>query len=288
MNFISRFALTCLLGASIAPNLAAADSLSELAQRTHYHGIAFARSGTSTLLLATHHGVFAVDKNGNATQASIVQDYMGFSATPTDPLTYFASGHPQTGGNSGFLKSVDGGATWNKISDGVSGPVDFHQMDVSLADPHTIYGGYGRLQVSHDDGQTWAKAGPLPNQIISIAASGQSVERIYAATQAGLLISADGGGSWKPLAFASEVVSMVRTGPKGELYAFVLGKGLLRADEKDPANWKPLSNNFGEAIPLHMAINSTDNAWLALTTQDNAVLESHDAGASWKPYGTQP
>ncbi len=288
MNFISRLVLACLVGASIAPSFALAESLSELAQRTHYHGIAFARSGTNILLLATHHGLYAVDKNGNATQASAVQDYMGFSASPTDPLVYFASGHPQTGGNSGFLKSVDGGASWNKISDGVSGPVDFHQMDVSLADPHTIYGGYGRMQVSHDDGQTWAKAGPLPNQMVAIAASGQSVDKIYAATQAGLLISADGGGSWKPLAFASEVVSMIRTGPQGELYTFVLGKGLLRAEENDATIWKSLSNSFGDAIPLHMAINSTDNAWLALTTQNNTVLESHDGGITWKPFGTQP
>ena len=288
MNFISRFAFACLLGASIAPNIAAAESLSELAQRTHYHGIAFVRSGTNTLLLATHHGLFAVDRNGNATQASVIHDYMGFSASPADPLIYFASGHPEAGGNSGILKSIDGGATWNKISDGINGPVDFHQMDVSLADSHTIYGGYARLQVSHDDGQTWAKAGPLPQQLVAIAASALSVQRVYAATQAGLLLSADGGGSWQPLAFAGEVVSMVRTGPKGELYAFVLGKGLLRANEEDSANWKSLSNNFGDSIPLHMAISSTDASWLALTTQDNTVLESHDAGASWKPFGTKP
>lgn len=98
MNFISRFALVCLFGASIALSDASAESLSELVQKTHYHGNAFARSGTNTLLLATHHGLYALDKNGNATQASVVQDYMGFSASPTDPLIYFASGHPQTGG----------------------------------------------------------------------------------------------------------------------------------------------------------------------------------------------
>ncbi len=288
MNYISRFALACLIGASVVPGFASAESLSELAQRTHFHGIAFARPGTTELLLATHHGLFAVGKDGNVKQASSVQDYMGFSASPTDPLTYFASGHPQTGGNSGFLKSVDGGANWSKISDGLNGPVDFHQMDVSLADPHTIYGGYRQLQVSHNDGKTWAKAGPLPDQLIAIAASSRSVDRVYAATKAGLLISDDGGGSWTPLAFAGEAVSMVRTGPKGEIYTFVLGKGLLRGGEQDPATWKPLSNNFGEAIPLHMAINSADESWLALTTQDNAVLESHDGGSSWQPFGSQP
>ena len=288
MNFITRLAIGFLVLATIAPDLAFAEPLAELAQRTHYHGIAFARSGTNILLLATHHGIFGVDKYGNATQASIIHDYMGFSASPADPLIYFASGHPQTGGNAGFLKSIDGGATWKKISDGAGGPVDFHQMDVSLADPKTIYGGFGRLQVSRDSGQSWATAGALPNKLIAIAASAVAVDRIYAATEGGLMLSTDAGGSWKPLAFTGEVVSLVRTGPKGELFAFVLGKGLMRANEEDTTTWKSLSNNFGEAIPLHLAINVTDASWLALTTQDNAVLESHDGGATWSSFGSKP
>ena len=288
MKYISHLTVICLAVASIAIAKAEAEPLSELAKHTHYHGIAFARSGSSTLLLATHHGIFAVDKTGNATQVSVTQDYMGFSANWDDPLIYFASGHPQAGGNSGSLKSVDGGATWNKLSDGAGRLVDFHQMDVSLIDPKTIYGGYGVMQVSHDGGQNWVKTGPLPDKLISIAASSVSVDRIYAAAQTGLLVSSDSGGNWKPLAFADEVVSLVRTGSKGELLAFVLGKGLMQASEVEPASWKSLSNNFGEAIVLNLAINRSDASWLALTTQDNAILESHDGGANWAPFGKQP
>jgi photosystem II stability/assembly factor-like uncharacterized protein len=285
MKTISRIAFIFATFTFVSATHALAETLQELATKTHYHGIAFARSGTAVLLLASHHGLFAVDKAGNATQVSVVQDYMGFSPEPSDPLTYFASGHPHTGGNSGFLKSVDGGATWKQISSGVNGPVDFHQMDVSPADPQTIYGNYGGLQVSHDGGNTWAAVGPVPDSLIAIAASSVKAETLYAATKNGLHISVNGGVNWQPLAFDGEVVGMVKSGPKGMLLAFVLGKGLMKATEEKPMEWTSVSNGFGDAIVLHLAINPKNNTQLALTTQDNAVLESKDNGVTWVPFG---
>jgi photosystem II stability/assembly factor-like uncharacterized protein len=210
---------------------------------------------------------------------------MGFSPGPSDPLTYFASGHPHTGGNSGFLKSIDGGATWKQISSGVDGPVDFHQMDVSPADPRTIYGNYGGLQVSHDGGNIWESVGPAPDNLIAIAASSVKAEILYAATKNGLHISIDGGVNWQPLAFDGEVVSMVKNGPHGVLMAFVLGKGLMKTTEEKPLEWTSVSNAFGDAIVLHLAINPADSTQLALTTQDNSVLESRDSGATWAAFG---
>ena len=285
MKLISRFAFACSVLALVSAAPASAEPLKELAAKTHYHGIAFARSGSAVLLLASHHGLFAVDKTGDATQVSPMQDYMGFSPGPADPLTYYASGHPHEGGNSGFLKSIDGGATWKQISAGVDGPVDFHQMDVSPADPQTIYGSYGSLQISRDGGQTWTIAGTPPQKLVAIAASGIKAEQLYAATQNGLFMSIDAGASWQPLAFDGDVVSMVKIGPKGALLAFVLGKGLMKASEDKPGEWTSLSNGFGESIPLHLAISSTDSKWLALTTQDNAVMESRDGGFTWTPFG---
>ncbi|MGH6906818.1 MAG: WD40/YVTN/BNR-like repeat-containing protein [Aestuariivirga sp.] len=266
---------------------ASAETIKELAQHTHFHGIAFARSGTAKLLLATHHGLFAVDAEGSATQVSAIQDYMGFSPDPSNPLIYYSSGHPAGGGNSGFLKSADGGATWTQVSAGAGGPVDFHQMDVSPADPATIYGIYGNVQVSHDGGANWSVAGPAPGQVIAIAASVRDADSLYAATKAGLEMSNDGGKSWSGLAFNGEVVSTVETGADGALYAFVIGRGLMLGKDGETGGWPPLSNGFGEAIPLHMAVDPADGKHLALTTQNNEVLESHDGGKSWVAFAGQ-
>lgn len=285
MNTICKTASAISIVAFAAISAASAETLEVLAGQTHYHGIAFARSGTATLLLASHHGLFALAKDGEATRVSPVQDYMGFSPDPVDPLGYYASGHPAGGGNSGFLKSADGGATWKQLSPGVGGPVDFHQMDVSPAGPQTIYGTYGELQVSRDGGQSWSVAGTPPTGLIALAASGLKANQLYAATKQGLYVSADAGASWAPLGFAGEVVSTVKVGPDGSLLAFVLGRGLMKASENKPDDWTMLSNGFGEAIPLHIAVNAANPSQLALTTQENAVLESNDGGATWAPFG---
>jgi photosystem II stability/assembly factor-like uncharacterized protein len=288
MKNVIRITFVCAAVALGITTPVSAEALKDLADHTHYHGIAFARSGSATLLLATHHGIFAVDMAGTATQVSPVHDYMGFAPDPYNPLNYYASGHPSGGGNSGFLKSTDGGATWEELSAGAGGPVDFHQMDVSPVDPKVIYGVYGDFQVSRDGGETWLIAGKPPAKLISIAASGAKVGQIYAATQNGLHMSADAGASWQPLVFDGEVVSTIKAGPNGTLLAFVLGRGFLKTTEDKPKDWTVLSNSFGNAIPLHVAIDPADDNHLALTTQANDVLESRDGGSTWTPFGKAP
>jgi len=290
MNTISKLAFAGSAIAIAAVSLcaispASTETLEVLASKTHYHGIAFARSGTATLLLASHHGLFALAKGGETTLVSPVQDYMGFSPNPADPLGYYASGHPAGGGNSGFLKSTDGGASWKQLSSGAGGPVDFHQMDVSPADPKTIYGSFGDLQVSRDGGENWSITGKPPGGLIALAASSVSADQLYAATKQGLYVSSDAGASWQPLKFKGEVVSTVKVGPEDSLFAFILGRGLMKTSEKKPDEWTVLSKGFAKAIPLHIAIDPANPSHLALTTQENGVLESIDGGATWAPFG---
>jgi hypothetical protein len=59
----------------------------------------------------------------------------------------------------------------------------------------------------------------------------------------------------------------------------------MKASESKPDEWTLLSNGFGDAIPLHLAINPADFNHLALTTQENSVLESIDGGTTWAPFG---
>src|SRR3546814_14838972 len=77
-----------------------------------------------------------------------------------------------------FIVSRDGGQSWAKLSDGAGGPVDFHQMDISKADPQVIYGVFGELQKSTDGGQSWSRVGPAPEGIIGLAASSIDADRL--------------------------------------------------------------------------------------------------------------
>jgi photosystem II stability/assembly factor-like uncharacterized protein len=270
----------------------ASTTVQALAEETHFHGIAVDPSDPSRLYLATHHGLYAVAADGSATRLSPVQDFMGFTPHPTDPSILYASGHPAGGGNLGFIASEDGGESWSQLAEGVGGPVDFHQMDVSPADPDTIYGAYaGQLQVSRDGGRTWEAVGPAPEGLIDLAASSKDPSTLYTATQSGLLKSEDGGRSWQGAHWLRQPATMVHVTPNGAVYAFVVGTGLIETMEPK-LSWQTVSKDgFGGDYALHFSVDSRSPSKLYAITFDpqsheQAVLASDDAGKTWAPLGS--
>lgn len=272
-------------------SLSAAETrVSALAEETHFHGIAVDPADPSRIYLATHHGFYAIARDGSASRISATRDdFMGFVPHPLDPSLLYASGHPKSGGNLGIIASRDGGKSWTKLADGVGGPVDFHQMDVSKADPKVIYGVHRGLQVSKDGGRTWASAGSAPEGVIDLAASAKDIDTVYAATRNRLLKSVDGGRSWVAAHVIRRPATMVHVEPNGNVYAFLIGHGLVRAAEPN-LNWRNLTDGFGEAYVLHMAVDPTDDRMLYLVTFDpqtrrQAILESRDGGEVWTTLG---
>lgn len=257
--------------------------LSDLSRRTHIHGLAVDWSDSSRLLIATHHGVFRTDANGVAQRISEVHDFMGFTAHPSDPNALYASGHPGTGGNLGFVVSRDQGKTWTQLSTGVGGPVDFHQITVSLADPKTIYGAYdGGLQMSRDSGKTWGLVGPAPEKLIDLAASAKSSDTLYAATERGLLVSRDGGKSWKPV-LEGTPASVVEVTPEGTLYAFLVGRGLVQS-EGETLEFTTVSNETGGVL-LHLAVDPKSPKRIFAVAGRGRLLVSTDQGRTWSALG---
>lgn len=263
-------------------------TVQSLAKETHFHGIAVDPNDSSRLHLATHHGLYLLGLDGRVRPISNTRDdFMGFTPHPSDSSVLYASGHPAGGGNLGFITSTDGGESWAKIANGVDGPVDFHQMDVSRADPNVVYGVYGSLQRSNDGGQSWSKAGPVPDGLIDIAASGKDASMLYAATQNGLFKSTDAGRSWQMANVIRQPTTMVQVTGKGEVYAFIFGTGLVRAEDGG-VNWQLVSNAFGGTYVAHLAVDNKDGRKLyavALNPQTRAqtVLVSEDRGVNWTP-----
>lgn len=296
----SAFLIVTSLAAFVAagaffagPSLPADETtISALAQQTHFHGIAVNVKDPSRIYLATHHGLYLLGLDGKARAISETRDdFMGFTTHPSDPSILYASGHPTSGGNLGFISSTDGGRSWSKLSNGIGGPVDFHQMDVSKTDPRVIYGVYGDLQRSSDSGKTWTRVGPPPQSIIALAASSRDANTLYAATQDGLLRSADGGRTWQPAHTLKRPVTMVQVTRDGKIYAFIIGLGLIHATENE-LTWRVVSNTFGDQYILHLATDPTDERKLFAVifdpqTKTQAVLASRDSGASWAKLGTE-
>ncbi|MBD3895839.1 exo-alpha-sialidase [Halomonas sp. ML-15] len=272
--------VTLLAGCSREPS---GISLEQLREQTHIHGLAFNRSDSEQLWLATHHGFYAVGRDGMARRVSEeTHDFMGFAPHPEDGETFFASGHPARGGNLGVVKSSDAGRSWSRHASGVDGPVDFHQMTISPASPSVLYGAYGgQLQVSHDGGASWQVRAKAPAGLIALAASSRDPDQLYAATQTGLLMSPDGGERWRQIFPERRPASLV-VASQGELYAFMIGGGLLRAEEGN-RDWEVVKRGWGERYLLHLAVDPNDPQRLLVADDQGHLLLSANGGRDWSP-----
>lgn len=281
ITFVAGGAIAALIAAGSLWWTSPAKSV-PLSDVSHIHGNAVDPMDSARLYLATHYGVWRTSSDGTAEQISENRnDYMGFTPHPTKPGTFFGSGHPATGGNAGFIISRDAAKTWTQLSPGVNGPVDFHAIHVSANNPDVIYGLYGGIQVSRDGGKTWKIAGPAPAGIFDIAASAADPDTVYAATRNGLMFSRDGAKTWQATGPKGPAASMVEVAPDGSIYVFVVGSGLLRSPGS-PLNWKPISNDFGDRILLHLAAEPADPARLFAVTQESEILVSADGGKNWR------
>lgn len=250
---------------------------------SHIHGIAVDQQDSNVLWIATHYGLFRAEGGMAQRISGNTDDYMGFSPHPSDPDTFYASGHPAGGGNLGVIKSEDGGRNWQQIAKGAGGPVDFHGMDVSAADPDVMYGLYGQVQVSRDGGRSWEIAGAPPADVFGLAASAIDAETVYAATRSGLMVSRDAGKSWRFAYSVEQPASMVETAPGGMIYAVVMGRGLVKAEESN-LQWETLNNDFGDRVLLHLAVDPSDPDRLFAVNQDGQILESSDGGRNWQAF----
>lgn len=258
-----------------------------ISEVSHIHGIAVDPKDSARLFLATHYGLFHTSPDGTAQVVSDTRDdFMGFTPNPGDAGVLYASGHPASGGNTGVLVSRDGGRSWEQLATGVGGPVDFHAMDASRADANAIYGsGHNGIQASRDGGNTWAVAGTPPADVFDIAASALSPDFVYAATRSGVMLSRDGAKTWEPTGPQGQPASLVHTAPDGNVYAFVIGSGLLKSPRAF-IDWQPVSNDFGERILLHLAVDPADPNRMFAVTQESDILASADGGKTWQPLSS--
>jgi photosystem II stability/assembly factor-like uncharacterized protein len=256
--------------------------LSDLMSATHVHGIGPGPGGGDSLTLATHNGLWAVDlaKATAARLGASPDDFMGYSAVPGRAGVAFASGHPATGGNMGIIRTEDGGQTWTAVSDGLDGPVDFHNMEVSRADPAVIFGiGHdGRVQRSADGGVTWEASGQAPDKLIDIATSPVDAAALYAATEAGLFLSSDRGATWTAV-IEGVPVSTVDVGPDGAVRAVDLSQGLVTVG--DGGEVTPVSGGMPDGYLLLLSATSADPLRLAALSAKGRLVVSDDGGLTW-------
>ena len=140
--------------------------------------------------------------------------------------------------------------TWQKISDVVSSPVDFHALAISAADPNLIYGYPSHsigLFKTNDGGKSWEKI-DLPGNpaVVSLAAHPKDINQVVAVTDDGRpLKSLDQGKTWKYVNWMSMAFTTIGYAKDGTLYGFVtqdpMGMGMQIRLVKSPDGGKTWS-----------------------------------------------
>lgn len=249
---------------------------------THGHGISVDVNNPKKLYIATHHGLMVLINDKELYSLSNKKDdYMGFSPHPSDSQILYSSGHPETGGNIGFQKSMDGGFTWEKLSDGVNGPVDFHAMAVSPSNPRIIYGWYrGDLQQSINEGKNWTVAGKTKFPIVNIAVDPINENVIYATGPQGLMVSENGGKEWETL--LDGFVSAIAINPQDSLKLLSYSEKEQLAKSSDRGKtWEKITVDFKGETPLYISFNKQNPEMIYLLTEKNSIYKSSDDGNNW-------
>lgn len=256
------------------------------------HGLSVDRSDSSKVYIATHSGLLMMKNDNKILQrvGTAQDDYMGFSAHPSDSNIFYTSGHPSSGGNLGVQKSIDGGQTWKKISDGVDGPVDFHAMAISQADPSTLYGiSQGQIQRSDNDGKDWVSLSNGLPDAYALAISPQTKEEVFGATSTGIFISRDGGLTWLKSGL-EDTTSALTFVPNDDqkLLAYSVTQGFVNSSDAGKT-WSKFGDYQGPPI-LHIAYDFKNPQNIYAVNQSLEIYKSSDGGINWKKIreGTQP
>lgn len=261
-----------------------ASSLTPIVAISHAHGLALDNS--NQLYIATHYGLLVLIDDKDLYQVGEKKDdYMGFQVHPTEANVFYSSGHPSSGGNLGVQKSEDGGYTWEKISNGTKGPVDFHAMAISPANPSIFYGWYGgKLQRSSDAGETWEIIESSLSEVVSLKAAIDDPSKVFAATSKGFLVSADQGKTWTSASSQLDgtLVTALATHPSDPNVLFSFSDPLGLAKSLDGGvTWEKILQDFGTDLVMHIAFSPTSPDIIYLITKSNTLYKSSDGGGTW-------
>jgi len=266
---------------SISKELHPVDSI------THAHGLSVDSTGQN-VYIATHYGLYVLKNDKDLYQiGDSNDDYMGFSAHPSNSKIFFTSGHPESGGNIGFNKSEDGGYTWSHVSDVANTPVDFHAMASSPINPKLIYGWFqGKIYKTSDSGSTWS-AFPTKVVVTGLVADSKDENIVYALTPQGqgVLVSKDRGKDFQVLSdkLAGGIVSSFAINPQDNQMMIVYSEKLggMGKSIDGGKTWQKINIDFGGGEVLFTAYAKQDSSIIYALTHLNTIYKSIDAGSTW-------
>jgi photosystem II stability/assembly factor-like uncharacterized protein len=201
----------------------------------------------------------------------------------------------------GFLRSQDGGQTWQVISSGSPPPVITALAASPQVGSTNLYAGSADdgIFVSQDGGNKWVRwnFGLLDWHIFSIAvlprtsgATGDGVQDVLlAGAESGIFRSTNNGRAWREVDFPDDVgavlcLSVSPGDPPSQQPVIYAGSetGKLFCSQDGGSSWTHIANEiFQSEISVLVA---SGNSVLAASHEQ--LMVSHDCGSTWKAWNT--
>jgi hypothetical protein len=268
--------LVVLVGALVAVTALRNGPSDIAAQRgpVHIHGLGV-NPNDGGLYIATHTGMWRVAAGETKPEpvGESRQDTMGFTVVGANH--FLGSGHPDNfdqPSRLGLIESFDSGSTWKPIS--LLGQADFH---VLRAVGTRVYGydvSSGNFMASSNGGKTWSAHNPHA-ALLDVVPDPAQPDRLIAASDEGLLMSADAGENWTRI---GRVVGLLAWPTTNRLY-LVDANGEVSISVNRGHDWK----RVGTMVAQPAAFFAYTDGDLYAGLHDGAIVHSRDGGRSWRP-----
>lgn len=188
-------------------------------------------------------------------------------------------------------KTVDGGANWTSIHDGMIDDSDVFSILVDATRPGRVYSSAcSGIYSSKDDGAVWLRAQGIPadNRRTHVIAQDRAYPNLlYAGTTAGLWKSADAGLTWKKLHGAS--VNSLAVDPRDGrvMYLATDGGGVLKTMDAG-RSW--LGRNRGLVNRRVTSLAASGTSLYATTMYEGdygGIFVSKSGGRTWTLLANQ-
>jgi photosystem II stability/assembly factor-like uncharacterized protein len=208
-----------------------------------------------------------------------------FALSPLQPSTMYTGGGFGSGiegplNETGVLKSIDDGASWTRINNGLTDPtIDFLFVDPNNSNVILAGTEFGGMFRTADGGQTWtnvSQSAPV-STIISISTG------ILAGTGRGFELSTDGGATWTLIHATNSAVRCMAVG-NGNIIAGLEGGDVIYKSAAG-STWPTVATNPGFSV-WDIAIDPGDPRFAFYIRAQGpgplAVQRTTDSGATWQ------
>lgn len=247
----------------------------------------------NTLLIAATLTLAPVIANAqwSAVRFDSINTFMKIEATTANNV--FVIGVEPTAYDNFFMRSADGGTTWDSIALNTAND-DFQMSEISFPDPNNGYIGgrrnniYQNLQKTTDNGTTWTDVTPDPLQVEPITAL-YFIDALqgWAACGRNLYITANGGTNWvtiplnfvpNDIRFTSPLVGYIAGGDTMTWDSFV-----MKTTDGGLTWTNSLTNSDGNVfVNTNNNIDVIDaNTFMVNQEWTNKIYVTTDAGATW-------